>query len=500
MSRFNSTTKGSENKTTNLAGGQAYTQKPEMELISLLLTSFASDEFYRSANDSFERLKHLLSKCNPKFAAQAAVYARTKFGMRSISHVAAAELAKYVSGEDWAASFYKAIVYRPDDMMEILSYYKSNCQPTGKDQSKLPYPNSMKKGFAEAFNKFDAYSLSKYRGEGKDFSLVDIVNLVHPSPNEKNASALEKLIKGELKATETWEAKLSKAGQDAENEEQKIENKKEAWISFVRKDNTEYFALLRNLRNILEQAPEVIDEALVKLTDEKAIKKSLVLPFRFVTAYNEIMKLSDKNSRKVLMALNKAIDISCNNVPKFDGDTLVVLDVSKSMREDADGNDDSPKSPSVIGALFTALLVKANNADLITFDGSARYVNVNPLDSTLTLANSLRFSGDDTNMQSFFPIIPDDRKYKRVILLSDMQGWSGDYSRRTPQGTLNDYKARSGANPYFYSFDLKNYGSLQFPERSVFCLAGFSDKIFKIMSLLEQDRNALINEVKKIEF
>jgi hypothetical protein len=195
-----------------------------------------------------------------------------------------------------------------------------------------------------------------------------------------------------------------------------------------------------------------------------------------------------------LIALNKAIDISCNNVPKFDGDTLVVLDVSSSMK----GNDD--KAPAVVGALFTAILVKANNADLITFDGSARYVNVDPSSSTLSLANALRFEGNDTNMQSFFPIIPANRKYNRVILLSDMQGWSGDYSRRTPQGTLNDYKKRSGANPYFYSFDLKNYGSLQFPENGVFCLAGFSDKIFSIMSLLEKDRNALINEVKKIEF
>lgn len=498
MSRFNTQTKGSE-KTTNLAGGQAYTQKPEMELISLLLTSFASDEFYRSANDSFERLKELLSKCDPKFAAQAAVYARTVFGMRSISHVAAAELAKHVSGKDWASAFYKAIVYRPDDMMEIISYYRGNCQPLGS-QGKLPIPNAIKKGFAEAFDKFDAYRLSKYRGEGKDFSLVDIVNLVHPVPTEKNASALEKLINGELKSTDTWESKLSKAGQDSENEEQKIANKKEAWIEFVRKDNTEYFALLRNLRNIIESAPEVLDEALAKLTDEKAIKKSLVLPFRYVTAYNEIMKVGDKDSRKALVALNKAVDISCNNVPKFDGDTLVVLDVSSSMRQDADGNYDGPKSPSVIGALFTAILLKANNADLITFDGSARYVNVDLSNSTLSLANALRFDGNDTNMQSFFPIIPADRKYKRVILLSDMQGWSGDYSHRTPQGTLNDYKKRSGANPYFYSFDLKNYGTLQFPENSVFCLAGFSDKIFSIMSLLEQDRNALINEVKKIEF
>ena len=40
---------------------------------------------------------------------------------------------------------------------------------------------------------------------------------------------------------------------------------------------------------------------------------------------------------------------------------------------------------------------------------------------------------------------------------------------------------------------------MQFPEQSVYCLAGFSEKIFDIMKLLETDKHALINKINSIK-
>jgi 60 kDa SS-A/Ro ribonucleoprotein len=474
MSKFNQKSTGT--KTVNLAGGEAFQQSPELELVSILLTSFANDQFYRSENETYSTLSNLIERCDKKFVAQAAIYARTEFGMRSITHVTASMLAPHISGTQWAKDFYNAVVYRPDDMLEILSLLGKN--------SKVP--NAMKKGFAKAFNRFDAYQLAKYKGEGKVCKLIDIVNLVHPIPIEKNAKALSDLVKGVLKSTETWEAKLSKAGQTAKSDEEKVELKKEAWIDLIKTKKIAYFALLRNLRNIIEQAPEVINDVIAILTDEKMIKKSLVLPFRFTTAYEEIEKLPQgKIVREVLIALNTAIDISVNNVPKFEGETLVVLDTSSSMQG----------KPSQIGSLFAAVLVKASNCDILTFDYDARYMNFNPLDSTITISTRFRFAGGSTNFHSIFQTA--NRKYDRVIILSDQQGWVGGYS---PSKVYLEYKRNYNADPFIYSFDLQGYGTMQFPERNVFCLAGFSDKIFDIMKLLEQDRQALINEIKKVQF
>lgn len=481
MSRFNSPSVPT--KITNVAGGEAYAQSPDLELVSILLTSFANDQFNRSANDTFSRLKVLIGLCDKEFVAKAAVYARTQFGMRSITHVVASDLAKHISGQDWAKDFYNAVVYRPDDMMEILSYHVAT---NGK------IPNSMKKGLAKAFDKFDKYKLAKYKADGKQFKLVDVVNLVHPTPCEKNAEALLALVKGELKSFDTWEVELSKAGQITENEEEKADHKKEVWIKLIREKKLGYFALLRNLRNIIEQAPEIVPEALEQLTDERLIKKSLVLPFRFITAYEEVQKINGgKIVRDVLISLNKAVDLAVNNVPKFDDETLVVLDESGSMTSVMGDK----KAPAVIGSLFAAALVKSNNADLITFSDNARYQNVNPTDSTITIANSIKFSSGGTNFHSIFQTA--NKKYDRIIILSDMQGWIG---YNTPHAEYASWKKRTGSNPFVYSFDLNSYGSMQFPEQNVFCLAGFSEKVFDIMKLLEQDKKALVNEIKKVSF
>lgn len=482
MSKFNTTMPKAKTKTTNLAGGEAYSQSNELALVSLLLTSFVNSQFYRDGNSSLTDLKNLSEKVKDKeFVAKAAIFARDRFGMRSITHALAGELTSQLSGHEWAKDFYDKVVVRVDDMTEIMSYYLNN--KTSKDKPK--FPNALKKGFAKAFDKFDGYNLSKYKGENKEFKLVDVVNLVHPVPTDRNKEALELLIKGELKNTQTWESKLSEAGQIAESREELENLKSDAWSELISTGKIGYFALLRNLRNIITQSPTSVKGACDMLVNEKLIKKSRILPFRFATAYEEINKIgSSKEVRDVLIAINQALDISVSNVPKFDGETLVVMDVSGSMSGRA----------SEIASLFGAILAKVNNCDVMTFSTSAQYKQYNPMDSVLTIRNSFRYSGGGTNFKSIFTTA--NKKYDRVIILSDMQGWMG-YT--TPSAEFNQYKKNHDANPFVYSWDLAGYGTLQFPENNVFALAGFSDKVFDIMKLMEVDKKALYNEIKAIQ-
>ena len=155
MSKFNAIVKEPKTKTINLAGGEAYSQTNELVLVSMLLTSFVNDQFYKSGNDTLKDLRSLIKKVDPEFAAKAAIYARDKFGMRSITHALAAELAPYLSGKEYAKDFYNSVIVRPDDMKEILAYYLQNCGEK--------IPNSMKKGFAKAFDRFDGYQLAKWK-------------------------------------------------------------------------------------------------------------------------------------------------------------------------------------------------------------------------------------------------------------------------------------------------------------------------------------------------
>jgi hypothetical protein len=463
MSRFNNPKHGT--KTVNKAGGEAYKQSPEMALISLLVTNFANEQYYRSSDESFQELEGLINICPKDFVAKAGVYARTKFGMRSITHVLAAHVADSIAGEPWAKSFFEKIIYRVDDMIEIMALRDGKIT------------HAMEKGFAKAFDKFDGYQLAKYRNEGKAWKLVDVVNLVHPKPNEKNAEALARLVEDKLRSQDTWESEIKKDG------------KAEAWGKLIAERKIGYFALLRNLRNIMQDAPESLDDALRMLTEQKLIHKSLVLPFRYLTAMKEIEKLPD--SRKVMDALEEALELSLDNVPELEGVTLIALDVSGSMTF----NSSRGTTPAEIGGIFGSVLYKKNlTSDFLIFDTSMAWVNFNSKDSILTMAKTIPYTGGGTDFRLIFTNLK--RKYDRIVILSDMQAWVG---YNTPKHEFDTYRNIYGADPMVYCFDLQGYGTLQFPERNVYQLAGFSEKVFDVMKLLETDPKAIITEVNKIE-
>lgn len=472
-----------EQTVENLAGGQAYAMTDELELVHLLLTSFVNDKFYEGKDRQIERIRRLVENVkDKKFVAQAAIFARNEFGMRSITHVLAAEMARVVKGEQWTKDAYAKIFRRPDDITETLAYFRKNL---GK-----AIPNSLKKGIAIGLDKFDAYKLAKYRAEGHNLKMVDVFNLVHPKPSEKNKEAWEKLMKGELKNEKTWEAKISAAGKS----EDKEKAKKDGWSDLIRRGELGYMALLRNLRNILEAGvdDEYMGMLISQLTNVHAIKKSLLFPFRFATAKKELGKVN--GSSNILTAIDVAADISLGNVPNLPGKTLIALDVSGSMTG----------KPAEIGGLFAAALFKKNvTADLMTFDSNARYVNISRGDSVLTTAEKIPFTGGGTSFISIFQTA--NVAYDRIIILSDMQGWQESewtgfgISKSAVKEAFKAYKVKTGSNPMLYSFDLNGYGTLQFPEDKVICIAGFSEKIFEVMKLAEEDQMALINKIKSIE-
>jgi hypothetical protein len=194
-------------------------------------------------------------------------------------------------------------------------------------------------------------------------------------------------------------------------------------------------------------------------------------------------------SRNIIKAISDAAEISLDNVPKLLGKNLIAIDVSGSMSG----------RPSTIAKMFGSVLYKQTNADLLVFDGRARYVSLNPADSILSLMDKIPFSGGLTNFNSIFETA--NGAYDRIIILSDMQAWvNNGWSSNVPTQSFAAYKRRTGADPIIYSFDLQGHGSMQFPERRVFCLAGFSDKIFDVMALLESDPKALLTKINEVIF
>ena len=473
----------------NRAGGKAFTTTEEYELASAICTSFTEDKAYETNTGRQERIRALIAKM-PLFAAKCAVFARQILGLRSISHSVLAEIAAVVKGQSWTKPAIIAGIRRPDDMTEILAYYMAEY---GK-----PIPNSLRKALKEAFGKFNTYQLAKYRGEGNAVSLVDAVNIVHPRPTSRNQEALAALIAGELKNEETWESLLSAAGSDAGK-------KASVWMNLLLENKLPYFALLKNLRNIAEQAPTALPLALEKLVDEKAIKRSLVLPFRFATAYSQIeaaSTLSYSQRSSILQAISQAVDVSTvSNLDRLPGNTLVVLDTSGSMNTmhvSAPGQKPNPeRTAAKIGSLFAAALLKANpTADFMTFSSYAKYQSVARNQPVMTLNKTISgmIDGGGTVMGDVFTKAT--KAYDNIIILTDNESWKGSQ----PNTQLEVYKKRFSANPKIFSFDLAGYGTLQFPQENLFVLFGFSDRVLSLINFLITDKEALLTAIKNVDF
>lgn len=487
--RYNTKKKGT--KTINRAGGDAYKMSSKAEIATMLLTSFVKEQYYRSDKEQTKELIGLLESSDKLFCAKAAIYARNVYGMRTITHIVAAEIARLVKGESWTKRFFEKVVRRPDDMTETLSYFMSHYGKT--------VPNSLKKGFGNAFLSFDEYQLSKYNGKNKEMSLIDAMRLVHPrAKTQDSKNLMKKLVYGQLQTARTWETGLTQAGQTAISEEDKMKKKKRVWEELIKERKIGYFALLRNLRNIIEQAPELQNDVCALLADERLIRKSLVLPFRFKTAFDVLQSIN--GSREYLNALTKALDLSLKNVPTFDGKTLIAVDCSGSMSG----------QPIEIASVFAAALYKSNDADLMLFSEDAEYFTVPTSDSTLSIANFIEKKAvyGGTNFSSIF--YRADKAYDRIVILSDMQSWMDGNKNNNEWSsyclrdgyingkTLKEYNEKFGIKTKLFSFDLQGYGTLQVPQNDTYLLAGFSEKVFDIMKILEKDKNALVEEIEKI--
>jgi len=470
--------------TENRAGGEAYKQSPKLELVSLLLTSFVSDTTYESGDARIGRMVNLIDSIpDKKFVAKAGLFAREKWGMRSISHVLATLLANRVKGAHWSRKFFDRVVVRPDDMTEIFSLYNGTY---GK-----PYPNALKRGFADAFGKFNAYQLAKYRGEGRQFSLMDIANLVHPTPTQKNMRAMKALINGTLKNTGTWESKLSTAGKSDNVKEAKAE----AWRDLLKQGKLGYFAGVRNIRNIVQtKDPELVRMLCDLLIDPARIKNSKVLPFRLYVAYKELVTDVDVPI-EVFRSIDKALALTTMNMPDLAGSIAVLVDISGSM----DHRIGQSKVNAREIAYLMASMVGIGYPDVDMYVFSSHAEKVGPILSTSVITQVMSgFTSNvpiaGTNFRDAIDTL--NKPYEHIMIFSDMQAWEGYHS---PRDRVSAYKKKYKCSPHIWSFDLMGYGDMQFPEHNVYCIPGYSDKVFDVMGILVQDKMNLIKEIDAID-
>ena len=205
----------------------------------------------------------------------------------------------------------------------------------------------------------------------------------------------------------------------------------------------------------------------------------------------------------ILLALEQAASHSAANIPGFDADTRVLLasDTSGSMRRPVSMN--SSVECYHIGLLLS-MLMKHRCPQAVTgmfgdiwkaYDMPSGKV----LRNTLNMLGHVGEVGYSTNGHKVIDwLVEKHRVMDKVMLFTDMQLWDNRWYGDSLQKSWNRYKELA-PDARLYLFDLAGYGQspVSMERDDVFCIAGWSDKVFDILAALERG-NSAIDEIRRI--
>lgn len=512
----------------NRQGCAAYSLSDELRLISMLNTIKLEPQFYRSENQTMKELRDLIERIglkDPYFVAQAIVYSRCLGeGMRSVNHLAAALLAPFISGKEYAKRFYGlwdkkekkgGCIYRVDDMSEIKDVYAA--------LNKSTLSNSMKKGFAAVLEALDTYQLAKYKD-----TVIDMANLTHPKSalskaeivvDGKKMKVIDALMKGVTVSADTWEVANSEAGQEvakavkagkltkAEAEVTLANAKNDNWEAMLTEGKLGILAAIRNIRSMLKSPRKEVVDALCKLVSNgEAIRNGKIMPYQIDYAY-EVVKKEFSNSadgRRIMEALLKGYEYAVPNLAEaLPGRTCVMVDCSGSMNTyctQAGQRSNIATSAAEKAGLIAATIAKATNADVVRFGSHAEFYSYDPNESVFSLGRKIGHDNmGGTSIPSAFELIRNaKRQYDRIILLSDNECntrsyWSGDWVSGAYKKYVHDV-----ANPYVYAVDLAAYGTTPIAGDKVNYYFGYGFAMFEDIASKEFNPSAHIEAIRKI--
>jgi hypothetical protein len=470
-------------------------------LIRTVSSLVSENGFYKSGraldNELLQSI-HDVAESDPAFILKLAKYARKDLYLRTVPIVLMGEFAFSGKSANVPGAYHTIsdTIKRADEITELLSYVME--QNNARNVYKGKVPIVIKKGVAEAFNKFDAYNFAKYSAKDKSVSLRDALFITHPRPkDETQESIFDKIANNTLEPADTWEVAISKNG-----------STKEAWESIL--PSMGFMAVLRNCRNFLQKRVD-IDPVAKILSDPKQIRKSKQFPYRFLSAYKEIE--NEPGSTKLLGALSDAIEISVENIPEFKGKTFVTCDTSGSM--DQNVSEKSKITLKEIGCLFGAMVnKKSNDAIASVFATDHVPVSLNPRDSLFTSMKKMfrtNTNGCGTEAWKVMEYLNNNKIFvDRIILFSDMQCYDTSGTRDLwgyNRGTRNfyeglvKYRREINKDVFVYSFDLAHYGTLQIPQTDKHtCIAGgFSDKILNFIPMFEESNKNMLKKIEEIK-
>ena len=522
MATMNSTKKSAQRKVTkdtnttrNHAGTVVHKLDALETLFSRVLGSLFGESTYyekRSAEEDYNKLCKTISEVGDedieyvlKIARLGREYNMIQYPLSVLTACMNDERFKgdkfldESTGKNKLQTYTKVIVRRGKDILDILATQMNVYGFTSKGRIKkhrdMPLPIQMRKSLKERLESFNEYQLAKAVGSNKQVSMADAVKLLHPNPNKSRARKhfYKELIEERVSladGTKQVQSELSKVNNKNSNT-----TKKDVVDSL---DTSTVMAIVKNLVALHRQGilndPAAVDTIVSKLTNKKEVQKSKLLPFRFYSAYKEVMKLPNSLGKvKVSDALIEALDLSIDNLQDIEGYSAILIDLSGSMIHNISSM--SSVTAKELACVLGAICVKKGVADVYVFANRCEVVNVSKKSTVMDITEKLIGTnvGGCTNLDvALRKISNSGTKYTNLIILSDNDCYSqnggtfkfgGYWSSYSTDDNINDLIKRGVIKKVYVNNLLgNNFAIVNTDDYRKNLITGFSERIVDVIN------------------
>ncbi|WP_300073854.1 RNA-binding protein [uncultured Ruegeria sp.] len=472
----------------NAHGAPAYAYSDAHALAQVAVTGTFGGMFYQSPQEELEYVLHVAEAVEPKFLAQAAIYARQSGYMKDMPAVLLAILARR------DPVLFRAAFGRVVDNSKMLRTF---VQVIRSGQTGRRSLGSAPKAMVQTWLNTASDRTLLNANIGNDPSLGDVIKMVHPKPVSAEREALFAWIVGRPcnlarlpQALRDWIAfRENGKGPVPDVPFQmltQLELSPEHWARIARKGS---WQMVRQNLNTFQRhgvfnVAKNVDHVAALLRDPKAIAKARAFPYQLMVAAQNV---NGDMPREIVDALHDAMEIAVQNIPQVSGQVVVCPDVSGSMTWAVTGY--RPGATSAVRHVDVAALVAASfqrvnrGCQVLPFDFDVRDVRLEPRDTILTNAERLTaLAGGGTNCSA--PLAWLNKRGRApdlVVFVSDNQSWVD--ARAGGQGTamLKEWEVIKRRNPKakLVCIDIAPYGTTQAQTRAdVLNVGGFSDAVF----------------------
>ncbi len=489
----------------NREGFPSYSRSAKEDVVNVLMTGTTANTFYVSAHELVEEQLAVLKEFEDlTFLAKATVYAREQGYKRELPIASSVVISK--RDESRGKKLFRSVVRRvcqnPHDWQKFIDICRSGLIRRGLGRV-------LKEEIIHALSEMSVYHAMKYPR-----AVRDMIRIARPR-EEVNRTVIKYVMEGRHEGNEQLEALYRL--KHAETDEEAVKAIEDGRLPFEVVTGSvpkmtpaiweallyqaPYFNLLRNLNNFARngvfECQSNVDYAAKRLANPEAVRNSKLFPFRFYVAYRMLEHF--RYDYIIKSALEKALELSVENVPQLRGRVCIAPDVSWSMSSALTGDYSVVQCVDLVG-VFTGILIKKCKELplLLPFrDDVVEDIATRAYEKETILDIASVFEADDGTSLSA-PVewlLKHREKVDYLIMFTDNEEWVC----RPFVEALTDY-VHFNPDVQVYLITLLPYRDYPVPDtpefRNVHFVFGWSDSVLKYIA---DDREKQIEEIEEVE-